>query len=162
MPQDRNRTTTPPDQYATPTDSPTATPILSTMPTTDTDLTTRLQILTAQVPQAYVTPLCGAGAGMASGIVTCPLDVIKTKLQAQGGFAMRKNGKIVPSTTVYKGMVGTARMIWHEEGLRGMYRGLGPMLLGYLPTWAVYLTVYDKSRQYFYDKSGKNDLSDHG
>lgn len=52
-------------------------------------------------------------------------------------------------------MVGTARVIWKEEGLRGMYRGLGPMLLGYLPTWAVYLSVYDRTRAYYYDLCGE-------
>jgi len=31
-----------------------------------------------------------------------------------------------------------------------MYRGLGPMLLGYLPTWAVYMSVYEGSREYYY------------
>lgn len=36
-----------------------------------------------------------------------------------------------------------------QDGLKGMYRGLGPMLLGYLPTWAVYMAVYDSSREWF-------------
>lgn len=67
---------------------------------------------------------------------------------------MRRNGKLVPSKAMYSGMLGTGRLIWTEEGVRGMYRGLGPMLLGYLPTWAVYLTVYDRSREYFYNKTG--------
>jgi solute carrier family 25 (mitochondrial folate transporter), member 32 len=112
----------------------------------------RLQIYSTQIPAAYITPFCGAGAGIASGIITCPLDVIKTKLQAQGGFAARKNGRISPSSAAYSGMVGTARVIWHNEGLRGLYRGLNPMLLGYLPTWAVYLTVYEKSKDFYETK----------
>lgn len=55
---------------------------------------------------------------------------------------------------MYRGVIGTGRIIWKEEGLRGMYRGLGPMLLGYLPTWAVYLTVYEDTREFYYDMSG--------
>ena len=92
---------------------------------------------------------------MASGIVTCPLDVIKTKLQAQGGFIKHKGGKYSRSSLAYRGIFGTASTIWKEEGVRGMYRGLGPMLLGYLPTWAVYLSVYDSSRDYFQQASGE-------
>lgn len=123
-------------------------------PSRPSTLITRLQIASTRIPSIYITPFCGASAGVASGIVTCPLDVIKTKLQAQGGFQVRRNGKLVPSKAMYSGMLGTGRLIWTEEGVRGMYRGLGPMLLGYLPTWAVYLTVYDRSREYFYNKTG--------
>ena len=38
---------------------------------------------------------------------------------------------------------GTVRQIIHYNGLRGLYRGLGPTILGYLPTWAIYFAVYD-------------------
>jgi solute carrier family 25 folate transporter 32 len=73
--------------------------------------------------------LAGAAGGFTSGVVTCPLDVIKTKLQAQGGFrAQQANHSRGPGTMVYRGMLGTARVIWREEGLRGMYRGLGPII----------------------------------
>lgn len=30
-----------------------------------------------------------------------------------------------------------------------MYRGLGPTLLGYLPTWAIYFAVYDGVKTHF-------------
>lgn len=37
-------------------------------------------------------------------------------------------------------------MILREEGVRGLYRGLGPLILGYLPTWMVYFTVYGRAK----------------
>ncbi|KAK4549765.1 hypothetical protein LTR36_005066 [Oleoguttula mirabilis] len=111
----------------------------------------KLAVWTTKMSSAGVNSFSGACAGMASGIVTCPLDVIKTKLQAQGSFAnpgLRRSGP--PPSALYHGMIGTARTIIRQDGLKGMYRGLGPMLLGYLPTWAVYMSVYDSSREYFY------------
>lgn len=144
-------------QYASATDPPPILRSFNTMPSPapDTSFLSRLQIYSTQVPQGYIAPICGAGAGLASGVVTCPLDVIKTKLQAQGGFAIRRTGQFAGSKHAYKGMIGTARVIWMEEGLRGMYRGLGPLLLGYLPTWAVYLSVYDRTRGYYYEQCGE-------
>lgn len=41
---------------------------------------------------------------------------------------------------------GTMRRIWTEDGIRGFYRGLGPTIFGYLPTWAIYFTVYDQCK----------------
>lgn len=128
---------------------------LHVTPPPDSSALTRFEIWTTRIPHAYVTPFCGAAAGVASGIVTCPLDVIKTKLQAQGGF-VRRGGKMVEPSNLYRGLLGTGRIIWREEGLRGLYRGLGPMLMGYLPTWAVYLTVYDRSREFYYGKTGQS------
>jgi solute carrier family 25 (mitochondrial folate transporter), member 32 len=159
MSYDSNPAPTPPppmSHYASATDPPSTSRNFNTMPSPSNKTTilsplSRLQIYSTQIPAAYVTPICGAGAGIASGIVTCPLDVIKTKLQAQGGFAVRKNGRLTSSSAAYSGMIGTARVIWRDEGLRGLYRGLNPMLLGYLPTWAIYLTVYEKSKD-FYEK----------
>ncbi|CAO3597765.1 unnamed protein product [Absidia cylindrospora] len=79
--------------------------------------------------------IAGAGAGIASSIVVVPLDVVKTRLQNQG--------KVKPGALVYRGTAGTLSRIWNEEGIRGLYRGLGPTIFGYLPTWAIYFTAYD-------------------
>jgi solute carrier family 25 folate transporter 32 len=112
----------------------------------------QLAVYCAKLPNGSINSFCGAMGGMASGIVTCPLDVIKTRLQAQGSWRRKMN----PSApALYNGMLGTARTIWRQDGLKGMYRGLGPMLLGYLPTWAVYMSVYDGSRDYYSSKVGK-------
>lgn len=117
------------------------------------DFKARLEVFSTKIPNFYIAPFCGASAGVASGIVTCPLDVIKTKLQAQGGF--RRGAQEVASGVLYRGMLGSGKKIWREDGVRGLYQGLGPMVLGYLPTWAVYLAVYDRTREYFYDQTGR-------
>jgi solute carrier family 25 folate transporter 32 len=103
-----------------------------------------IAVYSARLSDGSVNGLCGAMAGLASGIVTCPLDVIKTRLQAQSSWR-----RTVHHRPIYHGLVGTAKTIWMQDGMRGMYRGLGPMLLGYLPTWAVYMSVYDASRQHY-------------
>ncbi|RMJ08716.1 hypothetical protein BHE90_012083 [Fusarium euwallaceae] len=100
--------------------------------------------------------ISGAVGGFTSGVVTCPLDVIKTKLQAQGGYAALNRGRHVGHPKLYNGLIGSAKVIWREEGIRGLYRGLGPIVMGYLPTWAVYFTVYNKSKGWLsqhYDNS---------
>jgi solute carrier family 25 folate transporter 32 len=115
----------------------------------------RLAAYSTRLSEPTVNAICGATAGMASGIVTCPLDVIKTRLQAQGSFRRMMSTRI-PSAHLYNGLIDTARTIWLQDGMRGMYRGLGPMLLGYLPTWAVYMSVYDSSQKYYYTHIGKH------
>ncbi|KAI0057856.1 mitochondrial NAD transporter [Artomyces pyxidatus] len=78
--------------------------------------------------------IAGAGGGLVASIATCPLDVVKTKLQAQ---------RAARGQADYLGVWAMLRNIIQHDGLRGLYRGLGPTILGYLPTWAIYFAVYD-------------------
>ncbi|KIM56571.1 hypothetical protein SCLCIDRAFT_132385 [Scleroderma citrinum Foug A] len=78
--------------------------------------------------------IAGAGGGLVASIATCPLDVIKTRLQAQ---------QAVPGQQGYQGVLGIFKTTLRHDGIRGLYRGLGPTILGYLPTWAIYFAVYD-------------------
>ncbi|KAF9046770.1 mitochondrial NAD transporter [Panaeolus papilionaceus] len=84
--------------------------------------------------------IAGAGGGLVASIATCPLDVVKTKLQAQ---------RAIPGQMGYLGVLGTVKDILRENGVRGLYRGLGPTILGYLPTWAIYFAVYDGIKTMF-------------
>ena len=85
------------------------------------------------IPPNLHSMTAGAGAGLVASIITCPLDVVKTRLQAQH----------VSKSAGYEGFALTVKRIWGQSGLRGFYRGLGPTVGGYLPTWGIYFTVYD-------------------
>jgi hypothetical protein len=86
------------------------------------------------ISKKFHSMTAGAGAGLVSSIVTCPLDVVKTRLQAQ---------HLSRDSAEYEGVRKTVSRIWRQAGFRGFYRGLGPTLGGYLPTWGIYFTVYD-------------------
>ncbi|SPO22966.1 related to YIA6 - Pvruvate transporter of the mitochondrial inner membrane [Ustilago trichophora] len=115
----------------------------------------------------HSSAIAGACAGLVSSVVTCPLDVVKTRLQAQEGrrrppssfspnpslstATASPSSTSIPSSTVpasprYLGLRGTLAKIYRDDGLRGFYRGLGPTIFGYLPTWAIYFTVYDNCK----------------
>ncbi|OAY61874.1 nicotinamide adenine dinucleotide transporter 1, chloroplastic isoform X1 [Manihot esculenta] len=103
--------------------------------------------------------LCNAGAGAAAGVIAatfvCPLDVIKTRFQVHG-LPKLDNGSIKG----IKGslIVGSLEQIKQKEGLRGMYRGLGPTVLALLPNWAVYFTIYEQLKC-FLSSNDENHLS---
>ncbi|RKP00373.1 hypothetical protein CXG81DRAFT_7036, partial [Caulochytrium protostelioides] len=73
--------------------------------------------------------IAGAGAGLISSVLVCPLDVCKVRLQNQSH---------TPGPSKYTGTMGTLRTIVREEGVRGLYRGLNATTLAYLcdrPFW---------------------------
>lgn len=90
---------------------------------------------------AKATAASGAIAGLISGIIVCPLDVAKTRLQAQGVHNAENK--------YYRGVVGTMSTIIQDEGIKGLYKGLIPIIMGYFPTWMIYFSVYEMSKNYF-------------
>lgn len=70
--------------------------------------------------------LSAIGAGGLSSTVTCPIWMVKTRMQLQGGNVLDTAGKIV-----------------NAEGVRGLYRGLGASYWG-LSEGALQFFLYEK------------------
>ncbi|CAL8250950.1 unnamed protein product [Arctogadus glacialis] len=98
----------------------------------------------------------GGCSGTVGAIVTCPLEVLKTRLQSSG-LALRPvfqvqmgslsgTGVIRPGT-VTPGLLQVLRSILEKEGPRSLFRGLGPNLVGVAPSRAIYFAAYSKSKE---------------
>ncbi|KAE8190895.1 hypothetical protein CF328_g5843 [Tilletia controversa] len=53
----------------------------------------------------------------------------------------------------YQNIPQIMRNIWVEDGFEGFHRGLGPIIFGNLPTWAIYSSVYDTCKHLNYGPS---------
>lgn len=88
----------------------------------------------------------GSVAGCIGATIVYPIDLVKTRLQAQR------------SASQYKNSIDCFMKIFSKEGIRGLYSGLGPQLMGVAPEKAIKLTVNDFMRKSLSDKSGKLSL----
>ncbi|CAI2040720.1 hypothetical protein SEUBUCD646_0I01670 [Saccharomyces eubayanus] len=104
---------------------------------------TTLRSSPVSLSSTQITALSGAIAGFLSGVAVCPLDVAKTRLQAQGLQTRFEN-------PYYRGILGTLSTIVRDEGPQGLYKGLVPIVLGYFPTWMIYFSVYEVSKKFFH------------
>lgn len=99
-------------------------------------------IFSSSLSDTKITALSGAVSGFVSGIVVCPLDVAKTRLQAQGLQSIAEN-------RYYHGLIGTFKTIVRDEGVRGLYKGLVPIIMGYFPTWMIYFSFYEVCKDFY-------------
>jgi hypothetical protein len=77
----------------------------------------------------------GAIAGVFGTTVIFPLDIIKTRLQA--------------NPQLYKGILNCGNQIIKNGGMRGLYRGLMPNLVGIIPEKGIKLAVNDFAREFW-------------
>ncbi|KAH9297339.1 hypothetical protein KI387_029021 [Taxus chinensis] len=91
--------------------------------------------------ELFYNATAGASAGAIAATFVCPLDVIKTRLQVHG--LPKRNQAGIRGGLI----VSSLEKIFHNEGFRGMYRGLSPTVLALLPNWMVYFTVYEQLKK---------------
>ena len=76
-----------------------------------------------------------------------PLDLIRKRLQVQGPTRARYAGGTIP---VYgQGLWRTGKSIVTQEGLRGLYRGLGVGLVKSAPASAITMWTYERALKVF-------------
>ncbi|XP_053280770.1 solute carrier family 25 member 33 [Pleuronectes platessa] len=97
----------------------------------------------------------GGCSGTVGAIVTCPLEVLKTRLQSSG-LTLRPVFQVhlgtLSGTGVIRpgpGLLQVLRSILEKEGPRSLFRGLGPNLVGVAPSRAIYFAAYSKAKEKF-------------
>ncbi|KAK9603373.1 hypothetical protein V6Z96_007961 [Aspergillus fumigatus] len=86
----------------------------------------------------FTTGAIGALSGGFSASVVYPLNVLRTRLQAQG---------TVLHPTTYTGITDVARKTLQTEGPRGFYKGLTPNLLKVAPAVSISYVVYENAKR---------------
>ncbi|GAB4818386.1 hypothetical protein N2152v2_005432 [Parachlorella kessleri] len=86
-----------------------------------------------------------ACAGAATMVITNPLWVIKTRLQTQN-MGIRMGASKNPA--MYKGTIDAFMRIAREEGVAGLYSGLGPSLMGVMHV-VIQFPLYEGMKSHF-------------
>lgn len=82
-----------------------------------------------------VSLTCGSLSGIASSTATFPLDLVRRRMQLEG---------VAGQARVYKtGLFGTFGHIFHNEGLRGLYRGILPEYYKVVPSVGIVFMTYE-------------------
>ena len=81
-----------------------------------------------------LTLLCGAASGSLSTVITFPFDTVRRRMQIQNLH--------VPELERLTA-AGQMKMLMENEGVKGLYRGLGPELLKVMPMVGTMFTVYE-------------------
>ncbi|KAA0188459.1 Solute carrier family 25 member 23a [Fasciolopsis buskii] len=92
-------------------------------------------------PPTFVIPIL-AGVSSTCGIIaTYPANLVRAKLQA-AYWSQTTQQKITAMNLL--------RTIWHEDGISGLYRGLGTNLAKVLPAVGISLASYEALRREFH------------
>lgn len=93
---------------------------------------------TLPLPAVAASASC---AGAIAAAVTCPLDVIKTRIQTQGDVSRRIDG--VRGGPMYTSTWHAAKTIAREEGLRAFSRGISARVLWIMPGTAITMSSFE-------------------
>lgn len=102
--------------------------------------------------KAWVHFVAGGVGGMAGAIVTCPLDVVKTRLQSDVYHKIYNNtpksaNPLIQTLQHLKETGSVIRGLYTSEGSRALFKGLGPNLVGVIPARSINFLTYSSAKE---------------
>lgn len=115
------------------------------------------QPVTAGEKAVHIVKSFGLGgiAGAIGATAVYPIDLVKTRMQNQ---RTAKHRGVEITGPVYANSMDCFRQTVKREGFRGLYRGLGPQLIGVAPEKAIKLVVNDFLRGLFGDPDNPDQI----
>ncbi|XP_041004963.1 adenine nucleotide transporter BT1, chloroplastic/mitochondrial-like [Juglans microcarpa x Juglans regia] len=95
---------------------------------------------------SIMTLLIGSASGAISSTATFPLEVARRHMQAAGAINGRQ----------YQSMLHALLSILEHEGLRGLYRGLGPSCMKLVPAAGISFMCYEACKRLLIEKEEDN------
>ena len=90
------------------------------------------------LPGSFATGCIGAFSGAFGASVVYPINLLRTRLQAQGTV-------LHPPT--YTGIWDVTRKTIQNEGVRGLFKGITPNLLKVVPAVSITYVVYENAKK---------------
>ncbi|KAI8066412.1 mitochondrial carrier domain-containing protein [Gongronella butleri] len=97
----------------------------------------RLSVINPQWHPLQVSFFSGVLSGMMAAALTTPFDLAKTKRQVDEG------------TLKDRRMMGILRAVYKQEGVSGLFRGLGPRLAKVAPSCGIMISSYELGKSFF-------------
>ncbi|KAF4628019.1 hypothetical protein G7Y89_g10132 [Cudoniella acicularis] len=90
------------------------------------------------LPGSFATGCIGAFSGAFGASVVYPINLLRTRLQAQG---------TVLHPTTYTSIMDVAQKTVRNEGFRGLFKGITPNLLKVVPAVSITYVVYENAKK---------------
>ncbi|QLL32572.1 hypothetical protein HG536_0D00940 [Torulaspora globosa] len=115
----------------------------------------------------WVHFVAGGIGGMAGAVVTCPFDLVKTRLQSDVYQTVYKSAArdasvgprafhfVSQAGIHFRETLGILGSVYRNEGFRSLFKGLGPNLVGVIPARSINFFTYGTTKD-IYSKTFNN------
>lgn len=100
----------------------------------------------------FIHFIAGGIGGMAGCVVTCPLDLVKTRLQSDGYKAYLHTHSPSTAKFIYNSILSPFKIlgnVYRTEGFRALFKGLGPGLIGSVPARSINFFTYGLTKDLY-------------
>lgn len=114
-------------------------------------------------PPFLITFMAGGIGGIVGATITCPLEVVKTRLQSSIHHATIINNGITYDGVLglrtiahhIQGTMGVLRSIYINEGLSALWKGMGATMIGVVPARAIHFSSYQYGKKILTNTNGE-------